>query len=153
MTLYEFKLDPKVKVNRIRSLEDDIAMKVESIGGIRIIAPMPGRGTIGIEVPNRNPRTVGMKEMCIRDRAKMRITQNQEPTDYFISWIEDDWTQRLLKEPGMGAGRRIFFSTEASSDDLVVASSHNGQLRFALQEPKMCIRDRILAVRRSSPLA
>ena len=43
VTLYEFKLDPKVKVNRIRSLEDDIAMKVESIGGIRIIAPMPGR--------------------------------------------------------------------------------------------------------------
>ena len=63
VTLYEFKLDPKVKVNRIRSLEDDIAMKVESIGGIRIIAPMPGRGTIGIEVPNRNPRTVGMKAL------------------------------------------------------------------------------------------
>lgn len=76
----------------------------------------------------------------------MRITQNQEPTDYFISWIEDDWTQRLLKEPGMGAGRRIFFSTEASSDDAVVASSHNGQIRFALQEPVVELPESALAL-------
>lgn len=85
-------------------------------------------------------------QMELYARAKMRITQNQEPTDYFISWIEDDWTQRLLKEPGMGAGRRIFFSTEASSDDAVVASSHNGQLRFALQEPVVELPETALAL-------
>ncbi|WP_299281391.1 UDP-N-acetylmuramoyl-L-alanine--D-glutamate ligase [uncultured Porphyromonas sp.] len=85
-------------------------------------------------------------QMELYARAKMRITQNQEPTDYFISWIEDDWTQRLLKEPGMGAGRRIFFSTEASSDDAVVASSHNGQLRFALQEPIVELPESALAL-------
>ena len=85
-------------------------------------------------------------KMELYARAKMRITQNQEPTDYFISWIEDDWTQRLLKEPGMGAGRRIFFSTEASSDDAVVASSHNGQLRFALQEPVVEMPESALAL-------
>lgn len=85
-------------------------------------------------------------KMELYARAKMRITQNQEPTDYFISWIEDDWTQQLLKEPGMGAGRRVFFSTEASSDDAVVASSHNGQIRFALQEPVAELPESALAL-------
>ena len=85
-------------------------------------------------------------KMELYARAKMRITQNQQPTDYFISWIEDDWTQRLLKEPGMGAGRRVFFSTEGSSDDAVVASSHDGQLCFALQEPVLEMLESALAL-------
>lgn len=85
-------------------------------------------------------------KMELYARAKMRITQNQQPTDYFISWIEDDWTQRLLKEPGMGAGRRVFFSTEGSTDEAVVASSHDGQLRFALQEPVLEMPESALAL-------
>ena len=85
-------------------------------------------------------------KMELYARAKMRISQNQQPTDYFISWIEDDWTQRLLQEPGMGAGRRIFFSTKGSADEAVVASSHDGKIRFALQEPVVEMPESALAL-------
>ena len=60
VTLYEVAPDSGIKISRIRNLEDDIAMSLKAVGGIRIIAPMPGKGTIGIEVPNRKPQTVSM---------------------------------------------------------------------------------------------
>ena len=85
-------------------------------------------------------------QMELYARAKMRITQNQQPSDYFISWIEDEWTQRLLKEPGMGAGRRLFFTTEPSSSDAVVASSLDGQLRFSLRDPELVMPESSLAL-------
>lgn len=85
-------------------------------------------------------------QMELYARAKMRITQNQQPSDYFISWIEDEWTQRLLQEPGMGAGRRLFFTTEPSSSDAVVASSLDGQLRFSLREPELVMPESSLAL-------
>lgn len=85
-------------------------------------------------------------QMELYARAKMRITQNQQPTDYFISWIEDDWTQRLLTEPDMGAGRRIFFSTQAATADAVVAHCNEGQIRFTLQNPVVTLPAASLAL-------
>src|SRR5574344_1326260 len=62
ITLYEVTPAPGVRINRIRSLEDDIALSLSAIG-IRIIAPIPGKGTIGIEVPNQKPQIVSMESI------------------------------------------------------------------------------------------
>ena len=62
VTLFEIVPQDGVRVNKIRNLEDDIALSLAALG-IRIIAPMPGRGTIGIEVPNRDPQVVPMREV------------------------------------------------------------------------------------------
>ncbi|PKP20441.1 MAG: cell division protein FtsK [Bacteroidetes bacterium HGW-Bacteroidetes-21] len=62
VTLYEIVPAPGVKISKIRNLEDDIALSLAALG-IRIIAPIPGKGTIGIEVPNKNPDTVSMKSI------------------------------------------------------------------------------------------
>ncbi len=62
VTLFEIVPQDGVRVNKIRGLEDDIALSLAALG-IRIIAPMPGRGTIGIEVPNRDPQVVPMREV------------------------------------------------------------------------------------------
>ena len=60
VTLYEIVPAPGVKIARIKNLEDDIALSLAALG-IRIIAPIPGAGTIGIEVPNQNPEIVSMR--------------------------------------------------------------------------------------------
>jgi len=56
VTLYEIVPAPGVRISKIKNLEDDIALTLAALG-IRIIAPIPGKGTIGIEVPNKNPQT------------------------------------------------------------------------------------------------
>ena len=60
VTLYEIVPAPGVKISKIKNLEDDIALSLSALG-IRIIAPIPGAGTIGIEVPNQNPEVVSMR--------------------------------------------------------------------------------------------
>jgi len=75
VTLYEIVPAPGVRISRIKNLEDDIALSLAALG-IRIIAPIPGRGTIGIEVPNKNKQTVSLKEVLIHEkfqRAKMDL--------------------------------------------------------------------------------
>lgn len=60
VTLYEIVPAPGIKISKIKNLEDDIALSLSALG-IRIIAPIPGAGTIGIEVPNQNPEVVSMR--------------------------------------------------------------------------------------------
>ena len=62
ITLYEITLAPGVKISKVRGLEDDIALSLSALG-IRIIAPSPGKGTVGIEVPNKKPRIVSMESI------------------------------------------------------------------------------------------
>ena len=62
VTLYEIVPAPGVRISKIKSLEDDIALSLAALG-ISIIAPMPGKGTIGIEVPNQNPEIVSMRSV------------------------------------------------------------------------------------------
>ena len=69
VTLYEIIPAKGVRISKIRNLEDDIALSLSALG-IRIIAPIPGRGTIGIEVPNKNKQIVGMKEILISEQFK-----------------------------------------------------------------------------------
>ena len=67
ITLYEIVPEAGVRISKIKNLEDDIALSLSALG-IRIIAPIPGRGTIGIEVPNQNPATVSMKAVLSSDK-------------------------------------------------------------------------------------
>ena len=69
VTLYEIVPAPGVRISKIKNLEDDIALSLAALG-IRIIAPIPGKGTIGIEVPNKNKQTVGLKELLHADKFK-----------------------------------------------------------------------------------
>ena len=137
VTLYEFKLDPKVKVNRIRSLEDDIAMKVESIGGIRIIAPMPGRGTIGIEVPNRNPRTVGMKALITSQ--KFITTDQKLPIAIGRTITNDVYLFDLSKMPHLliagatGQGKSVGLNALITS---LLYNKRPEELKLILIDPK-----------------
>src|SRR5690606_17376686 len=64
VTLYEIVPDAGIRISKIKSLEDDIALSLSALG-IRIIAPIPGKGTIGIEVPNTKPSTVSMKSLIL----------------------------------------------------------------------------------------
>ena len=75
VTLYEIVPDAGVRISRIKNLEDDIALSLAALG-IRIIAPIPGKGTIGIEVPNKNPTVVSMKSVLSTQKfqnAKMEL--------------------------------------------------------------------------------
>ena len=69
ITLYEITLSPGVRISKIRSLEDDIALSLSALG-IRIIAPIPGKGTIGIEVPNAKPSIVSMESILNSRRQR-----------------------------------------------------------------------------------
>ena len=75
VTLFEIVPVDGTRVNRIRNLEDDIALSLAA-KGIRIIAPMPGRGTIGIEVANRDPQVVPMPELSGFARAEQRYQRH-----------------------------------------------------------------------------
>ena len=76
VTLYEIVPAPGVRISKIKNLEDDIALSLAAMG-IRIIAPIPGKGTIGIEVPNQNPEIVSMKSMLSSE--KFRNTKMELP--------------------------------------------------------------------------
>ena len=67
ITLYEIVPEAGIRISKIKNLEDDIALSLSALG-IRIIAPIPGKGTIGIEVPNQNPATVSMKTVISSDK-------------------------------------------------------------------------------------
>src|SRR5258707_15602805 len=67
VTLYEIVPAAGVRISKIKNLEDDIALSLAALG-IRIIAPMPGKGTIGIEVPNQNPEMVSMRSVLATEK-------------------------------------------------------------------------------------
>ena len=67
VTLYEIVPEAGVRISKIKNLEDDIALSLSALG-IRIIAPIPGKGTIGIEVPNQNPSIVSMRSVILSER-------------------------------------------------------------------------------------
>ena len=69
VTLYEIVPEAGVRISRIKNLEDDIALSLAAMG-IRIIAPIPGKGTIGIEVPNQNPEIVSIKSLLASEKFK-----------------------------------------------------------------------------------
>jgi UDP-N-acetylmuramoylalanine--D-glutamate ligase len=91
-------------------------------------------------------------QMGLYARSKMRIIQNQQSSDYFISWAEDDWTQRLLRDLNMSSGRRLYFSTNAetplgeATEGELAATYREGHLHFTLREPPVDLTEASLAL-------
>lgn len=138
VTLFEIVPAEGVKIAKIKNLEDDIAMNLAALG-IRIIAPMPGKGTIGIEVPNRNPQIVGIRtvlesEAYARARAKMALPMALGATisnDIFIA----DLTKmpHLLVAGATGQGKSVGLNAIIMS---LIYAKHPSELKFVLIDPK-----------------
>lgn len=139
VTLYEIVPAEGVRIAKIKSLEDDIAMSLAALG-IRIIAPMPGKGTIGIEVPNRKPQTVSIRavlesEAFINAKEKLALPMALGATitnEIFVA----DLTKmpHLLVAGATGQGKSVGLNCIISS---LLYSKHPSELKFVLVDPKM----------------
>ena len=136
VTLYEIIPAPGVKISKIKNLEDDIALSLAALG-IRIIAPIPGKGTIGIEVPNKKPQTVSLKEVLKSDKyqnAKMDL-----PIALGKTISNDVLVADLAKMPHLliagatGQGKSVGINTILMS---LLYKKHPSQLKLVLIDPK-----------------
>ena len=136
VTLFEIVPQDGVRVNKIRGLEDDIALSLAALG-IRIIAPMPGKGTIGIEVPNRDPQVVPMREVLgskafQETRAKLPMCLGcTVSNEVFIA----DLTKmpHLLVAGATGKGKSVGLNAIITS---LLYKKGPSELKFVLVDPK-----------------
>ena len=136
VTLFEIVPQDGVRVNKIRGLEDDIALSLAALG-IRIIAPMPGKGTIGIEVPNRDPQIVPMREVLgsqafQQSRAKLPMCLGcTVSNEVFIA----DLTKmpHLLVAGATGKGKSVGLNAIITS---LLYKKGPSELKFVLVDPK-----------------
>ncbi len=137
VTLYEIVPAPGVRIQQIKRLEDDIARSLEALG-IRIIAPIPGKNTVGIEVPNRNPQTVSM--FSVINSAKFRECKMQLPMALGATINNDIFIEDLAKMPHLlvagatGQGKSVGLNCIIAS---LLYKKHPGELKFVLVDPKM----------------
>jgi S-DNA-T family DNA segregation ATPase FtsK/SpoIIIE len=136
VTLYEIIPAPGVRISKIKNLEDDIALSLSALG-IRIIAPIPGKGTIGIEVPNRNQQVVSMKEVLMSDkfkRAKMDLPIALGKTisnEVFVADLAK--MPHLLVAGATGQGKSVGINAILIS---LLYKKHPSQIKFVLIDPK-----------------
>ncbi len=137
VTLYEIVPADGVRIAQIRRLEDDIARSLEALG-IRIIAPIRGRGTVGIEVPNRNPQTVSM--YSIINSRKFRECKFELPMALGATISNEVFIADLTKMPHLlvagatGQGKSVGLNCIITS---LLYKKHPGELKFVLIDPKM----------------
>lgn len=136
VTLYEIVPAPGVRISKIKSLEDDIALSLAALG-IRIIAPIPGRGTIGIEVPNKNKQIVSLREVLQSD--KFRRTDMDLPIALGKTISNEVFVADLAKMPHLliagatGQGKSVGINTILMS---LLYKKHPSQLKMILIDPK-----------------
>lgn len=136
VTLYEIKPADGVKISRIRNLEDDIALSLAAIG-IRIIAPIPGKGTIGIEVPNAKPNIVSMESVL--NSRKFQETKMELPIALGKTITNDVFMEDLTKIPHLlvagatGQGKSVGLNAIITS---LLYKKHPNELKFVLIDPK-----------------
>lgn len=136
VTLYEIIPAPGVRISKIKNLEDDIALSLAALG-IRIIAPMPGKGTIGIEVPNQNPEMVSMRSIIATE--KFQNTTMDLPIALGKTISNEVFIADLAKMPHMlvagatGQGKSVGINTILVS---LLYKKHPSQLKFVLVDPK-----------------
>jgi S-DNA-T family DNA segregation ATPase FtsK/SpoIIIE len=137
ITLYEVMPDKDVWIAKIKSLEDDIALSLSALG-IRIIAPMPGKGTIGIEVPNMNPQIVSFESVVAsrkfgESKYELPIALGRTITNEVFMF---DLTQmpHLLIAGATGQGKSIGLNVIITS---LLYKKHPAELKFVLIDPKM----------------
>ena len=136
VTLYEIIPAPGIRVSKIKNLEDDIAMSLAA-QGIRIIAPIPGKGTIGIEVPNSNPQIVSMES--ILSSKKFSNTKYELPIALGKTISNESFIADLAKMPHLliagatGQGKSVGLNSIIAS---LLYKKHPATLKFVLIDPK-----------------
>ncbi len=136
VTLYEIVPAPGVRISRIKNLEDDIALSLSALG-IRIIAPIPGKGTIGIEVPNLKPKIVSMRTVISSDKflsAKFDLPIALGKTISNETYVFDlAKMPHLLMAGATGQGKSVGLNAIITS---LLYKKHPSQLKFVLVDPK-----------------
>jgi len=137
VTLYEIKPAPGVRISKIKGLEDDIALSLSALG-IRIIAPIPGKGTVGIEVPNAKPQIVSMKTMLQCD-AFAANTKMELPIAFGKTISNEPFVTDLAKMPHLlmagatGTGKSVGLNAVIAS---LLFKKHPSELKFVMVDPK-----------------
>lgn len=136
VTLYEITPAPGIRISKIRSLENDIALSIAALG-IRIIAPIPGKGTIGIEVPNTKPRIVPMQSILAS--KKFQETTMELPIALGKTITNEVYMVDLAKAPHMliagatGQGKSVGLNAIVTS---LLYKKHPAELKFVIVDPK-----------------
>ena len=136
ITLYEITPAEGVRISKIRNLEDDIALSLSALG-IRIIAPIPGKGTIGIEVPNKKPQIVSMES--ILNSKKFKETKMELPLALGKTITNQVFMVDLAKIPHLlvagatGQGKSVGLNAIITS---LLYKKHPNELKFVLVDPK-----------------
>jgi S-DNA-T family DNA segregation ATPase FtsK/SpoIIIE len=136
VTLYEIVPAAGVRISKIKNLEDDIALNLAALG-IRIIAPIPGKGTIGIEVPNANPAVVSMKTVLASD--KFRNSKMDLPIALGKTIANETLVADLAKMPHLlmagatGQGKSVGLNCILTS---LLYKKHPAEIKFVLVDPK-----------------
>lgn len=136
VTLYEIVPAPGVRISKIKNLEDDIALSLAALG-IRIIAPIPGRGTIGIEVPNKNPQMVSMREVL--ESEKFRTAKMDLPLALGKTIKNEVLVADLAKMPHLlvagatGQGKSVGINSIIMS---LLYKKHPSQVKLVMIDPK-----------------
>ena len=136
VTLYEIVPEAGIRISKIKSLEDDIALSLSALG-IRIIAPIPGKGTIGIEVPNKNPTMVPMKTVI--SSAKFQEAEMELPIALGKTISNETFVVDLAKMPHLlmagatGQGKSVGLNAVLTS---LLYKKHPAEVKFVLVDPK-----------------
>ena len=136
ITLYEIVPAPGVRISKIKNLEDDIALSLAALG-IRIIAPMPGRGTIGIEVPNMKPKIVSMRNVI--SSLKFQESKYELPIVLGKTISNESFVVDLTKMPHLlvagatGQGKSVGLNAIITS---LLYKKHPAEVKFIFVDPK-----------------
>ena len=136
VTLYEIVPEAGVRISKIKNLEDDIALSLSALG-IRIIAPIPGRGTIGIEVPNKNATIVSMHSVIASQKfqkSKMELPIALGKTISNETFVVDlAKMPHLLMAGATGQGKSVGLNAVLTS---LLYKKHPAEVKFVLVDPK-----------------
>lgn len=136
VTLYEIVPEAGIRISKIKNLEDDIALSLSALG-IRIIAPIPGKGTIGIEVPNKNATIVSMKSVIASPRfqhAEMELPMALGKTISNETFVVDlAKMPHLLMAGATGQGKSVGLNAILTS---LLYCKHPAEVKFVLVDPK-----------------
>ncbi|MFV0248508.1 MAG: DNA translocase FtsK 4TM domain-containing protein [Tenacibaculum sp.] len=136
ITLYEIVPEAGIRISKIKSLEDDIALSLSALG-IRIIAPIPGKGTIGIEVPNKKSTTVSMHSVI--SSKKFQESPMELPLALGKTISNETYVVDLVKMPHLlmagatGQGKSVGLNAILTS---LLYKKHPGEVKFVLVDPK-----------------
>ncbi len=136
VTLYEIVPEAGIRISKIKNLEDDIALSLAALG-IRIIAPIPGKGTVGIEVPNKNATIVSMRSVIASN--KFQKAEMELPIAFGKTISNETFVVDLAKMPHMlmagatGQGKSVGLNAVITS---LLYKKHPAEVKFILVDPK-----------------